>query len=275
MSAAEIPFLCYAMFNAAVLAIDDLKVSPLGSGFMAGEGMFETIRVQNSRPVFFESHQARLASSLRSLNDAPFSSRGELHTRCMRVIAANSLVNGSIKIVLFKEAAGWSELILARGPSYTPECYEKGFRLKTFPGDLRVEPLNGFKSLNYLRNLYAKRTAIDEGFDEALFINPADQVLEGAGTNIFIVKDCVISTPSLDAGILPGVMRGIVLRKLAQGVREREVSRAELLEADEVFVTNVLVGIMPVSAVDETTYDLVANVITRSVSGALVQLGDG
>src|SRR3954470_13877563 len=130
MSAAEIPYLRYAMCNGAMVAIEDLKVSPLGSGFMAGEGLFETMRVKEGRPVFFESHQARLASSLRSLNDAPFSSRGELHTRCMRVIAANSLFCGSLKVVLFKEPAGWSELVLARPQSYTPEHYEKGYRLK-------------------------------------------------------------------------------------------------------------------------------------------------
>jgi len=274
MSAVENPYLRYAMFNTAILAIEDLKVSPLGSGFMAGEGMFETIRVKEGRPVFFESHQARLAASLRSLNDAPFSSRGELHMRCMRVIAANSLVNGNLKIVLFKEPAGWSELILARAPGYTPAHYEKGFRLKIFPGDLRVEPLNGLKSLNYLRNLYAKRLAVQEGFDEALFINPADQLLEGASTNVFIVKDGVISTPSLDAGILPGIMRGTILRKLGQGVLEREVSKTELLDADEVFATNALLGIMPVAAVDEKTYDLAGNAITRSLSVALARYAE-
>lgn len=191
--------------------------------------------------------------------------------RCMRVIAANSLVNGNLKIVLFKEPAGWSELILARAPSYTLAHYEKGFRLKSFPGDLRVEPLNGLKSLNYLRNLYAKRQAVLEGFDEALFINPVDQLLEGASTNVFIIKDRVISTPSLDAGILPGIMRGTIVRKIGQLVHEREISRQELLEADEVFVTNALLGIMPVAQVDEKTFDLSGNAITRSLSAALVQ----
>lgn len=272
MSAADTPYLRYAMFNSAIVATDDLKISPLGSGFMAGEGLFETIRVKNSRPVFFESHQARLASSLRNLNDGSLSVDEKLHARCLRVIEANALAGGSLKIVLFKEAPGWSELILARLPTYTPTHYEKGFRLKIFPGDLRAEPLNGLKSLNYLRNLYAKRSAVAEGFSDALFIDPNNRVLECASSNIFVVKAGVISTPSIDTGILPGVMRGMVVRRLAPGVQERVVTRKELLDADEVFVTNALLGIMPVVAIDERTFDLSANVVTRSLSVALADL---
>ena len=275
MTTADTRFLKYAMYNASVVVAEELKVSPLDSGFMAGEGLFETIRVTNSRPVLFDSHHARLATSLRSLDEIPGSSRGELHTRCVRVIAANLLVNGSLKIVVFKEAAGWSELILARPTTYTPAHYERGFRLKTFPCDLRVDPFSGLKSLNYLRNLHAKRTALAAGFDEAVFINPNQQVLEGATTNVFIVKDCVIITPSLGRGILPGVMRSAIVHKLPQRVvQERDLNRDELIHADEVFVTNALLGIMPVSAVDERVYDLAGNAITRSLTVALAKVLD-
>jgi branched-subunit amino acid aminotransferase/4-amino-4-deoxychorismate lyase len=272
MTTAETPYLKYALYNAAVVVADELKVSPLGSGFMAGEGLFETIRVANSRPVLFDSHYARLAASLRSLDEIPSSSRGELHTRCIRVIAANSLVNGSLKIVVFKEAAGWTELILARQPKYGPADYERGFQLKTFAGDLRIDPLNTLKSLNYLRNSYAKRTAVAAGFDEALFIDPNRKVLEGASTNIFIVKDCVISTPPLGSGILPGVMRAAIINRLeSRVVRERELSLNELQQADEVFVTNALLGIMPVARIDAIDYDLTSNAITRSLMSVLTK----
>ena len=219
MSNTNVSYLKYAMCEAAVIATDELRISPLGSGFMAGEGLFETVRVQDSRPLLFDSHHARLAASLRSLDESPGSlGWDELHRRCVQVIAANSLVNGSLKIVVFREVTGWTELILARPATYTLAHYGKGFRLKTFPCDLRVDSFSGLKSLNYLRNLHAKAHGCRRGFDDAVFVNPNQHVLEGATTNIFIVKDCVISTPPLSSGILPGVMRAAIIQKLEQQI---------------------------------------------------------
>ncbi|MEO6993133.1 MAG: aminotransferase class IV [Lacunisphaera sp.] len=271
MMTADSPYLKYAMCNAAIVETAAVRISPLGAGFMSGEGLFETVRVRHSRPVLFDAHHARLGSSLRALDDHPsVSSRGELHTRCMRVIAANDLVNGSLKIIVFKELTGWTELILVRLPAYGPADYERGFQLKTFPGDLRVDPLNSLKSLNYLRNAYARRAAVAAGFNDALFIDPTSHVLEGASTNIFIVKDCVISTPPLGSGILPGVTRAAIIGRLGmRSVQERDVSHDELLEADEVFVTNALLGVMPVIRVDSTNYDFGQNAVTRSVMIAI------
>lgn len=271
MTTPETDYLPFAMFNGSVVATDALKVSPLGSGFMFGEGVFETVRVQNSRPMLFDAHQARLVASVGCLGAAPTSSRGELHDRCSKVIAANSLVNGSLKIVVFKEATGWSEMILARTATYAAARYEMGFRLKTAPCDLRVDPLHALKSLNYLPNIHAKRIVLAAGFDEAVFFDPHRHVLEGAMTNLFMVRDRVVSTPPLQSGILPGVMRACVIQMVEPpGIRERDVSLDELLRADEVFVTNALLGIMPVARVDATAYDLGGNTITRTLMAALV-----
>jgi branched-subunit amino acid aminotransferase/4-amino-4-deoxychorismate lyase len=108
------------------------------------------------------------------------------------------------------------------------------------------------------------------GFNDALFIDPTRQILETASANIFIVKDCVISTPPVGSGILPGVMRAAIIGRLGlRAVQEREVSQDELIEADEVFVTNALLGVMPVSRVDSTLYDLGKNAVTRSVMTAI------
>ena len=276
MSNADVTYLKYAMCNSALVATDELRISPLGSGFMAGEGIFETIRVRNSRVVLFDLHHARLAASLKILAAPPGSSRDEFLAGCIQVIAENSLVDGSVKLLIFGEAKSWSELILARQAAYTPAQYEQGFHLKTFPCDLRMDPFHGLKSLNYLRNVQARRKALAAGFDEAIFVNPNQQVLEGAGTNIFVVKDGVISTPPLGSGILPGVMRATIIQKLKLlTIRERDVTLDELLQADEVFLTNALLGIMPVAGVDGHAYTLFVNPVTRSMTAALTEvLGD-
>lgn len=271
MTAPDPDYLRFAMSNGSVVATEELKVSPLGSGFMFGEGLFETVRVLDSRPMLFDAHFARLVFSLGYFGAAPVSSRDELHGRCVTIVAANSLENGSLKIVVFKEATGWRELILARPATYAAARYETGFQLKTVPCDLRGDPLHALKSLNYLSNLHAKRMALAAGFDEAVFFDPRRHVLEGATTNVFIVEDRVVSTPPLRSGILPGVMRAHVIQILEPvSIRECDVTLDELLGADEVFVTNALLGIMPVARIDETTYDLRGNLVTRRLMAALM-----
>lgn len=269
MTTLDTNYLRFAMFNGAVVATDALKVSPLGSGFMFGEGVFETVRVQDSRSILLDAHHARLTASVGSFGAAPTSSLSELQGRCRQVITANSLVSGSVKIVVFKDTVGWSEMILARSATYAAERYKTGFRVQTVPCDQRIGALHALKSLNYLPNIRAKRSAVAAGFDEAVFFNPQGHVLEGATTNVFIVKDGVIGTPPLKSGILPGVMRARVIQMLGPAaIRECDVTLDELLQADEVFVTNTLLGVMPVALVDATTYDLGGNTTTRSLMAA-------
>lgn len=270
MNPPDAGFLGRAMLNGTVIATDALRVSPLGSGFMFGEGIFETVRVLETQPRWLAAHQARLAASLGMLGAALPAAAGGFHARCLQVIAANSLVNGSLKIVVFKETPGWSELILARPAPEPPARYEAGFRLQTVAGDLRVDPLRALKSLNYLSNHRAKRSAVAAGFAEAVFLDPRQRVLEGATTNVFVVKDGAVRTPPLSSGILPGVMRAAILQlPPPPEIRESDVTLAELQEADEVFVTNVLLGIMPVVQVDATCFDLTRNPVTRSLMEAL------
>lgn len=270
MTTADSNFLDFAMLNGKVMPAAALKVSPLGAGFMFGEGFFESVRVEDSQVRFFDAHYARLAISLGYFDAEPIAPRTDLENRCAAVIDANSLVSGSLKIVVFKDVAGWGELIVARPAAYPASRYETGFALKTVPGDLRVDPLHALKSLNYLANIRAKRIALDDGFDEALLIDPQRRVLEGATTTVFMVKDQVVSTPSLHSGILPGVMRACVIQLLAsQGVRECDIDIAELREADEVFVTNALLGVMPVARVDAASYDFANNNVTRSLMESL------
>jgi branched-subunit amino acid aminotransferase/4-amino-4-deoxychorismate lyase len=270
MTASGADYLRWAMFNGTVVEAATLRVSPLGPGFMFGEGLFETVRVRDSHPVFLADHHARLAASLAILGAPPASGHDEMHARCLQVIAANSLSDGNLKIVVFRDTSGWSELILAREGSYGPEIYTRGFRLLTVTGGLHNEPRPAMKSLNYLGNIRAKRAALAAGYDEAVFVDAHGHVLEGATTNVFVVRDRVVWTPPLSRGILPGVMRARVIGLLEPSdLREGDLSLADLLEADEIFVTNALLGIMPVSQVDQTAYDLSGNPVTRSLLGRL------
>lgn len=255
-----------AVLNGRLLTAGEVLVSPLGEGFMHGLGLFETIKVFRGRPVFFQDHWERLRRSAGELGLPFTTASGELHARCLRCVAANNLEEGGLKIVVFSDAAGLGELIVTRANSYSDINYKQGFALKTFSEDRREGGIFSLKTLNYLKNVRAKQAAQAAGAHEALFIDTEGLVLEGATSNVFVVKGGEVFTPPLDGRILPGIARSRMLQLLA-GSRAREcaVTTELLFGADEVFVTNALLGVMPVASVDQQGYDLSRNPVTKSL----------
>ncbi|MDO8540670.1 MAG: aminotransferase class IV [Opitutaceae bacterium] len=254
------------VLNGEVIAAADARISPLGDGFMYGLGLFETIKVLDGRLVFFPEHAERLGRSAAELGLVLAISREELHARCRQCIGANALRDAALKLVVYQSPGGVGELIVPGRNLYPSELYARGFRLKTMRENGRNHELSGHKTLNYLKCIRAKRGAEASGFDEALFVAADGAVLEGAISNVFVVKDGLVHTPSLAQGILPGIARAAVLRLLiAEPVDEGAIPGALLLAADEVFVTNSLLGVMPVGRVDERSYDLSCNPVTTGI----------
>lgn len=254
------------MLDGVVMDVAAARISPLGDGFMFGHGLFETMKVMQGRPVFFAEHAARLE---RSAGELGLVVADGLGARCRQVIAANARESGGLKVVVFQGEHGASELILARTFVYSAESYETGFSLKTFPDARAGDGLGRLKTLNYLKNSRARRAAREAGFDEALWVDSAGAALEGATTNLFIVKEGRVLTPAASGGILPGIARGVVLGLPGGNQREEAmVSAAMLRDAEEIFVTNSLLGVMPVTRVDGRVYPLCADGVTRKIMAA-------
>ncbi|MFA6288237.1 MAG: aminotransferase class IV [Opitutaceae bacterium] len=240
------------MQNGKLCSGHSVKISPLHEGFLYGHGLFETIKVHEGRPVFLAAHHARLTASALAL-DLPYQlPLATLRERLLTVIKVNDLTHGSAKVTVFNEGGPAGELITIRSFAYSPETYARGFRLQTRPTGRRVSGLTGHKTLNYLENIRARRAALAAGHDETLFIDTTGEVIEGAGTNLFIVRDGVALTPPLASGPLPGIARAQVLALLGPDrARETVITRSDLDAATEVFVTNALLGIMPVGRIDD------------------------
>ena len=255
----------FVLLNGRLAGAREASVSPLSDGFMQGRGLFETIKILRRQPVFFSDHAARLIRSAGRLGLPVPSTAETLRDRCEHLIAANELDDGVLKIVLFQDVEETGELIVARRNPYLPDAYARGFKLTVvYVGQRPGYP--GLKTLNYLGNSEAKRAAQAAGFDEPVFADSAGIVLEGATTNVFAVRRGTVVTPELDRGILPGVARANVLR-LAGGapVREGPLTLAQLLEADEVFVTNAVLGVMPVAQIDRRAFRLAESPVTRAI----------
>lgn len=127
------------------------------------------------------------------------------------------------------------------------------------------------KSISYLDNILAKKEAVKKGFDEAILLNSKLLVAEGSVSNIFVVKNNIIYTPPLEDGALPGVVRHVILNELKTDhiqIIEHQVDKKMLFDADELFISNALLGVKPIHKLDNKNYDKPAD-IARGIAKAL------
>jgi 4-amino-4-deoxychorismate lyase len=243
-----------AVFNGELRPAGSVKVSPFSDGFMFGQGVFETLRVSDGQPEFWAGHWERLEAGARALGlGYEQTSAGLLH-RCQTLIEADGATDSVLKIAVFRDGEITSELISLREIPYTALDFERGFALKVVHGCGASPLLSGLKTQNYLANLLTLRAARSEGFDEVVFVNDRGELLEGATTNVWAVKDGVAWTPRTDVGVLPGIIRARLLADAPACAREKRLGLGDLLHADEVFVTNSILRVMPVREIDGRTF---------------------
>lgn len=110
-------------------------------------------------------------------------------------------------------------------------------------------PAARVKSISYIDNILAKQEAMNQGYDEAILLNTASNIADGSISNVFMVKDNQIITPPVSDGALPGVVRAILLEEFHEhfSIVERSISPTELMLADEIFLTNALMGVKTVN----------------------------
>ena len=236
----------------------------IDSGLFFGKGAFETILVKE-KAVFLKEHISRLNNAIDYL------ALGEkVDLELIEDIINNEGYNNiAVKVVVTEK----NIVITTREIKYNEKTYEEGFNIK-ISKVLRNSTSNicRYKTLNYLENIIEYEKANNEGFNEAIFFNEKNNLSEGCTTNVFIVKDNVIYTPTVDCGILNGLLRKWVIDNFS--VTAKEISIEEFLESDEVFLTNSLVGIVKVSTLDNRVFkDSISNRI-REKYDQLLNGGD-
>lgn len=260
---------------------DKVTISALDAGLLYGFGLFETLRSYQGKPFLLDRHLERLFSSARTLGLRSAFSEQEIEKATLQLLEINALSDAYIKIVLSKkeeaspnirseEPSDSDLLIIVRElQTYPPDLYDQG--VKTVVVDIRQNegsPIPHLKSLNFLNNILAREEARQKGADEGIMLNNQGLVAEGTMSNLFMVKGETIATPALETGLLPGITRALVIglaQEIGHPVQERKISLSELLEAEECFLTNSLMEIMPVSNVGEVR-------IGREVPGPLTRV---
>jgi len=249
-----------------LVAQRDAKVSVFDHGLLYGDGVFEGIRAYNGRVFMLDRHIDRLFESAKAIAlEIPMTKEG-LTRAVVRTCKANSIKNGYIRLVVTRGVGtlGLNPYLCKKGEIiiiadkiqlYPKKLYEDGMAIVTV-GTVRNHPeaLNPrIKSLNYLNNILAKIEAINSGVLEAVMLNVHGNVAEATGDNIFVVKDSLIRTPPPDAGILKGITRDVVIelaRDHGYEVREETLSRYDLYNADEVFLTGTAAEVIGVIDID-------------------------
>ena len=223
----------------------------LDGGFYFAQGVFETILIKKEA-IFLEEHINRLNKSIDIMGlgehiDIKF---------IKNFIKEEKLKNIVLKIVVTEKNIVFS----TRRIKYSKEDYKNGFNLK-LSSVLRnpTSNMTYIKSLSYNENLYEYNKANKEGFNEVVFLNIYGNIAEGATSNIFIIKDKKIYTPMISDGILPGVVRNWVIENFK--VCEKHLNKKDLYSADEVFITNSVLGIMKVVQFEEKKYN--TNVVEK------------
>jgi len=251
--------------NGELLSEQQAKISIFNRGLAYGDALFETIKTLNGKILFWEDHYFRLMASMRILRmEIPMKFTPEfLESQILELLNHNISNSNSfrVKLTVFREQGGF----------YTPQTNDVNYFITAAsletdlylsnPLDYRVELFKDFyvtpgllstlktnnKVLNVLGSIYAK----ENQYDNCLLLNTNKSIVEALNGNLFLVKGNTIKTPPLDDGCLKGIMRKQVLEILKKIPEfeciEASISPFELQKADELFVTNVIQGIQPIT----------------------------
>jgi len=251
-------------FNGTILE-DTAHLSIYNRGYAYGDALFETIKVANGKILFWEDHYFRLMASMRILRmEIPMAFTMEfLEQEILKTLNANALANVSarVKLIVHRNEGGLylpdtndtSHIVTAKylentlyafdDTSYEVDLFKDYYVASGLLSSLKTNN----RSLNVVGSIYAK----ENGLQNCLLLNTEKQVVEALNGNIFLLKGNQLKTPPIMDGCLNGIMRkqiiGMVKSIPEIKLKEESISPFELQQADELFITNVIVGIQPVS----------------------------
>jgi len=244
----------------------DAKISVFDHGLLYGDGIFEGIRLYDRNIFRLEEHLERFEFSAKALlMDLPWS-REEIREAVCETCRANGLVDGYIRLIATRGVGDlglspWNcprpalIVIADKIALYPEEHYEKGLEIVTVP-TRRNNPASlnpAIKSLNYLNNILAKIEAEQFGALEGIMLNDQGLVAECTGDNIFVLQKGVIYTPSAQQGALKGITRDSIFdigRELDLAIEEHELTRYDIWNAEECFLTGTGAEVIPAVSLD-------------------------
>jgi branched-chain amino acid aminotransferase len=241
------------------LSEGDISISSSNRAFNYGDGFFESIKIINSKPFNFYCHFERIKFALSVLKINSNYTAEFFKEKISYLLKVNKIVNGSIKIHISRSGSG----------KYLPELHQLDLLIKSFNGNPYKQNdtislcfydkefkgtgfLSNIKSANALVSVLASVYADDNNFNNAILLSPRGNIIEVANANIFIVNGEKIYTPPLSDGCVDGTMRKWICSNI--NIFERTILKSEILDADEVFITNATSGVVSVNNIEQTYF---------------------
>jgi len=250
--------------NDKLVDIDKAGISVTDSGFLYGAGLFETMRANNDVVFSLKDHLDRLFFSSRALSIKTYD-RKYITDAIYKVLKANKLTDARLRLTITNGPMSQPEeqrkptlLITAtKLQPYPAEYYKRGVLVVLSPfRQNTAEPTYGHKTTSYFPRMIALQFAHQKRAAEALWFTIDNRLAEGCISNVFLVKDSILHTPPIETPVLAGVARKtvcqIALKNSIEFV-EKNLYISSVLEADEAFLTNVIMQILPISSVEKHT----------------------
>ncbi len=259
--------------NDKLVDTEDARISVGDGGFLYGAGLFETMRSYNGVVFRLDDHLSRLLTSAKALSIEHSYSKEYLTDSVYKVLEANDLAEARIRLTLSAGVMSRSQgkpaatllITAAKLHPYPAEYYKKGVLVVLCPFRQNVtDPTCGHKTTSYLPRMLALKQAHEKKAAEALWFTTDGRLAEGCISNVFLVKDSRIFTPTTNTPVLPGIARKTVcelaianpstsLRTGKIELVEKDLTIDDLLSADEVFITNVIMLVLPVVGIEKHT----------------------
>lgn len=247
-------------------------ISPYNRGILYGDGVFETIKAVNGKLLFWEDHYFRLMASMRILRmEIPMDFTPDfLEKQLHDTLKASDLINQSarIRITVYRGGAGtylpetntvgyYAFAKALSNPFYTLE--DTSYEVELYKDHyVNADIISTLKTTNKIVHVTGSIFAKENGYDNCLLINNQKNVVEALQGNLFLVKGSVIKTPPLTDGCLRGIVRKQLISILGQKkeyeFQEQSISPFELQKADELFITNTIIGIKPITKYRKKSY---------------------
>lgn len=253
-------------FNGTLLSDSQTIFDSNNRAFKYGDALFETLKVNNSKVVFLEDHYFRLMASMRMLRmEIPMNFTLEFfENEILKVFNSNELIDARVRFSVFRKDGGLylpltnqidfiveaSELENIRKKPYTIDVFKDYF---VYSGLLST-----VKTTNRITNVIASIFTQENELDNCILLNERKYVVEAINGNIFIVEGAIIKTPSISEGCIKGIIRKKLIEILEKdsiySIEETTISSFELQKADEVFITNSIVGIQSVTSYRKSNF---------------------